>query len=141
MLQAELEKDINLMAVTAIEDKLQENVEDTITSLKATGMKVWVLTGDKTETAINIGHSSHLIGSHQQVFVVDLTALDQFNSYYSRLEAAIKRQGVSGIAIVITGFTIDILRRDQLLQLLKVCYKTDCVIVSRSTPKQKKEVI
>lgn len=52
-----------------------------------------------------------------------------------------QRKGASGVAIVITGFTLEVLRREQLLLLLRLCYKSECVIVSRSTPKQKKEVI
>jgi P-type E1-E2 ATPase len=46
-----------LVGATAIEDKLQDKVGETIASLKKAGIKVWVLTGDKVETAINIGLS------------------------------------------------------------------------------------
>jgi len=47
-----IETDMTLVGSTAIEDKLQEDVEKTIVSLKAAGIKFWVLTGDKVETAI-----------------------------------------------------------------------------------------
>lgn len=47
---------------TAIEDKLQEGVPETIADLMSAGIKMWVLTGDKTETAINIGYSARLLG-------------------------------------------------------------------------------
>lgn len=50
-----------LLGATAIEDKLQEGVPDTIHTLQAAGVKVWVLTGDRQETAINIGMSCRLI--------------------------------------------------------------------------------
>ena len=46
---------------TGIEDRLQDGVPDTIQSLREAGMKVWVLTGDKKETAINVGYASHLL--------------------------------------------------------------------------------
>ena len=49
------------MAATAIEDKLQENVGEVIADLKKAGINVWVLTGDKIETAINIGYSCKLL--------------------------------------------------------------------------------
>lgn len=56
-----IEKDMFLLGATAIEDKLQEGVPDTIHTLQAAGVKVWVLTGDRQETAINIGMSCRLI--------------------------------------------------------------------------------
>lgn len=56
-----IEKDLNLIGSTAIEDKLQDEVGDTIAALKEAGIKVWVLTGDKIETAINIGYSCQLL--------------------------------------------------------------------------------
>lgn len=49
------------IGATAIEDKLQDNVGDTISFIKRAGVKVWVLTGDKVETAINIGYSCKLL--------------------------------------------------------------------------------
>ena len=58
---AEIETDMQLIGSTAIEDKLQENVTETIVSLKAAGIKIWVLTGDKIETAIQIGFSTGLL--------------------------------------------------------------------------------
>ena len=56
-----IEKDLTLLGATAIEDKLQDGVPDTIHMLQMAGIKVWVLTGDRQETAINIGLSCRLI--------------------------------------------------------------------------------
>jgi P-type E1-E2 ATPase len=53
-----IECDLELVGATAIEDKLQQGVPETINYLRAAGIRVWVLTGDKIETAINIGFSS-----------------------------------------------------------------------------------
>ena len=53
----EIEYSFELVGATAIEDRLQDDVADTISVLKEAGIKVWVLTGDKIETAINIGYS------------------------------------------------------------------------------------
>lgn len=50
-----------MLGATAIEDKLQDDVDKAIMALKKGGIKVWVLTGDKTETAINIGFSCQLL--------------------------------------------------------------------------------
>jgi len=56
-----IEKDIFLLGATAIEDKLQGAVADTICTLQTAGIKVWVLNGDRQESAINIGLSCRLI--------------------------------------------------------------------------------
>lgn len=55
---------MELIGSTAIEDKLQDDVSDTIRFMKDAGIKVWVLTGDKIETAINIGYSSGLLDNN-----------------------------------------------------------------------------
>jgi phospholipid-transporting ATPase len=56
-----LEVDIQIIGGTAIEDRLQEGVPETIATLAQAGIKLWVLTGDKLETAINIGRSANLL--------------------------------------------------------------------------------
>lgn len=62
--QEKIEVDLELIGATAIEDRLQDGVGDTIKVLKETGIKVWVLTGDKIETAINIGYSCELLNDN-----------------------------------------------------------------------------
>lgn len=61
----EVEKDFELAGCSAIEDKLQEEVGKTIFDIRKAGIKVWVLTGDKVETAINIGQSCQLLTKEQ----------------------------------------------------------------------------
>ena len=58
--QNELEREMDFLGVTGVEDKLQENVELTIESLKAAGIQIWMLTGDKIETAKCIAISTGL---------------------------------------------------------------------------------
>uniref|UniRef100_A0A183BHR8 P-type phospholipid transporter n=1 Tax=Globodera pallida TaxID=36090 RepID=A0A183BHR8_GLOPA len=71
-LYEEMEQDMLLLGATAIEDKLQEGVPQTIATLAAANIKIWVLTGDKTETAINIGYSCRLLTeAMSEVFVID----------------------------------------------------------------------
>lgn len=60
-LGAEMEHDFELLGSTAIEDKLQEDVGQVIKDLKSAGIQLWVLTGDKPETAIQIGLSCELL--------------------------------------------------------------------------------
>lgn len=68
---ARIEVDLELVGSTAIEDRLQDEVAETIISLKETGMKVWVLTGDKVETAVNIGYSAGLLNNEMSQFYID----------------------------------------------------------------------
>lgn len=56
-----IEKDLVLIGSTAIEDKLQEGVPACIETLQRAGIKIWVLTGDKVETAINIAYGEFVL--------------------------------------------------------------------------------
>ncbi|KAJ7276325.1 phospholipid-translocating ATPase [Mycena haematopus] len=66
----ELEQDLRLLGATAIEDKLQDGVPETIADLKRAGIKIWVATGDKLETAIAIGKSTNLITPDSNIIIV-----------------------------------------------------------------------
>ncbi|XP_070196933.1 phospholipid-transporting ATPase VA-like isoform X2 [Littorina saxatilis] len=66
-----IEQDLELLGATGIEDKLQEGVPDTIAHLREAGIKVWVLTGDKQETAIQIAYASKLISKDQEVLTIN----------------------------------------------------------------------
>ncbi|XP_042005369.1 phospholipid-transporting ATPase 3-like [Salvia splendens] len=65
-----IEKDLILIGCTAIEDKLQEGVPACIETLSRAGIKIWVLTGDKMETAINIAYACRLINNGMKQFVI-----------------------------------------------------------------------
>uniref|UniRef100_A0A7N6F830 Phospholipid-transporting ATPase n=1 Tax=Anabas testudineus TaxID=64144 RepID=A0A7N6F830_ANATE len=70
-LYEEIEKDLLLLGATAIEDKLQDGVPQTIEQLSKADIKVWVLTGDKQETAENIGYSCNLLREEMnEVFII-----------------------------------------------------------------------
>uniref|UniRef100_A0A8C2H6M6 Phospholipid-transporting ATPase n=1 Tax=Cyprinus carpio TaxID=7962 RepID=A0A8C2H6M6_CYPCA len=76
-LYEEIEKDMMLIGATAIEDKLQDGVAQTIEQLTKAEIKIWVLTGDKQETAENIGYSCNLLREEMnEVFVVAAFALE-----------------------------------------------------------------
>lgn len=66
-----VEKELCLLGATGIEDKLQQGVPEAIESLRTAGIKVWVLTGDKQETAISIGYSSKLLTSKMTQIIVN----------------------------------------------------------------------
>ncbi|XP_066385394.1 phospholipid-transporting ATPase 3-like isoform X2 [Miscanthus floridulus] len=65
-----IEKDLVLVGCTAIEDKLQEGVPTCIETLSAAGIKIWVLTGDKMETAINIAYACSLVNNDTKQFII-----------------------------------------------------------------------
>lgn len=67
---AKLEEGMDLLGITAIEDRLQDEVPETIASLAQAGIVVWMLTGDKEETAINIGRSCELVRPDNKLFML-----------------------------------------------------------------------
>ncbi|XP_027128325.1 probable phospholipid-transporting ATPase IM [Larimichthys crocea] len=71
VLYEEIEQGLKLLGATAIEDKLQEGVPETIACLSLADIKIWVLTGDKLETAMNIGYSCNMLRDDMnEVFVI-----------------------------------------------------------------------
>ncbi|EPE10524.1 phospholipid-transporting atpase 1 [Ophiostoma piceae UAMH 11346] len=66
-----LEQNLDLIGATAIEDKLQIGVPETIEKLRRANIKIWMLTGDKRETAINIAHSARLCRPESEVYILD----------------------------------------------------------------------
>ncbi len=71
-----IEVDLKLLGATAVEDKLQDKVPETIDSLLKADINVWVLTGDKQETAINIGYSTQLIVQGTPLIILNDSSLD-----------------------------------------------------------------
>ena len=74
-----IECQLQLLGATGIEDQLQTGVPEAIASLQTAGIRIWVLTGDKQETAINIGYSSHLIDSDADVIILNAYSLVRLN--------------------------------------------------------------
>ena len=84
-----IENDLTLLGGTVVEDKLQEKVPETIKELKTAGIKIWILTGDKLDTAKNIGYSSNLLSEQEKLFVLmndkDISVHDSYkemNTFY-----------------------------------------------------------
>ncbi|XP_055352737.1 phospholipid-transporting ATPase ID-like [Paramacrobiotus metropolitanus] len=96
---AGIERDLVLVGATAIEDKLQDGVPDAIQSLAQADIKIWVLTGDKLETAINIGYSCRLLTEAlEDVFIIDADDVtgvrEQLNRALKRLHEAVVQDAV-----------------------------------------------
>jgi phospholipid-translocating ATPase len=85
----EIESQLILLGATAIEDKLQEEVVETLQTLQMAGIKIWVLTGDKLETAINISQScGHFTDSMEKLM---LTNVHDPNGIEERLNSFTER--------------------------------------------------
>lgn len=102
-----IERDFTLLGATAIEDKLQDGVPDTIHTLQMAGIKVWVLTGDRQETAINIGMSCKLISEDMTLLIVnEENAADTKDNIWKKL-TAIRSQSDGGMELETLALVID----------------------------------
>uniref|UniRef100_A0A8C1HRN9 Phospholipid-transporting ATPase n=1 Tax=Cyprinus carpio carpio TaxID=630221 RepID=A0A8C1HRN9_CYPCA len=66
-----LETNLQLLGATGIEDRLQDGVPETIASLRKAGLQIWVLTGDKQETAINIAYACKLLDPEEEIITLN----------------------------------------------------------------------
>ena len=96
---AAIEVDLELLGATAIEDRLQAGVPETIERLQQAGIHVWVLTGDKLETAVNVGYASALIRSTSTVLtLVPENGVDPVRSLASQLRAYVRPSAAAATA-------------------------------------------
>ncbi|GAA6027010.1 hypothetical protein JCM8097_006037 [Rhodosporidiobolus ruineniae] len=86
-----LEQQLILLGATAIEDRLQDGVPEAIADLKRAGIKIWVATGDKLETAIAIGKTCNLLSRDMNLIVVKGGEYGKPNSAYAQLRNALER--------------------------------------------------
>lgn len=84
-----IERRLELYGITAVEDKLQQNVPGTIQFLREAGLRIWVLTGDKSETAENIGYSSHLLSGDMRVFHIHASSQSELIAVFEDILDAI----------------------------------------------------
>ncbi|KAI5840221.1 phospholipid-translocating P-type ATPase [Morchella snyderi] len=137
-----IERDFELGGATAIEDKLQKGVPETIDKLRRAGIKLWMLTGDKRETAINIGHSCRLIKDYSNIIV-----LDKRDGYIERKMAEaileINAGKVAHSVVVVDGGTLASIDEDETLKSLffDIAIITDSVICCRASPSQKASLV
>ncbi|KIY61355.1 phospholipid-translocating P-type ATPase [Cylindrobasidium torrendii FP15055 ss-10] len=141
-----IEKDLFLLGATAIEDKLQDGVPDTIHTLQQAGIKVWVLTGDRQETAINIGMSCRLISESMNLVIVNEESAQATEEFLSKRLAAIKNQRNTGeledLALVIDGKSLTFALEKPLSKIfLELAIMCKAVVCCRVSPLQKALVV
>ncbi|KAN0083007.1 hypothetical protein V8E54_002095 [Elaphomyces granulatus] len=142
-----IEKDLILLGATAIEDKLQDGVPDTIHTLQTAGIKIWVLTGDRQETAINIGMSCKLISEDMTLLIVNEESSSATRENISnKLQAVHTQSTASGeadpLALVIDGKSLTYaLEKDVEKSFLDLAVACKAVICCRVSPLQKALVV
>jgi phospholipid-transporting ATPase len=142
-----IEYDLTLLGATAIEDKLQDGVPETIHTLQQAGIKIWVLTGDRQETAINIGMSCKLISEDMTLLVINEETKEGTRDNLEKKLAAVRSQGASQseletLALIIDGKSLTYaLERDLEKLLLDLAVMCKAVICCRVSPLQKALVV
>ncbi|CAH0381213.1 unnamed protein product [Bemisia tabaci] len=131
-----LEREMELLCVTGVEDKLQHNVRPTLELLRNAGIKVWMLTGDKLETATCIAKSSTLVSRTQEFYIFSpvLTRTDA----HLQLNAFRKKQDC---ALVISGDSLEVCLQYYQTEFLDVACRSPAVVCCRCSPTQKAQVV
>lgn len=133
-----IEQDFELAGATAIEDKLQKGVPETIDKLRRANIKMWMLTGDKRETAINIGHSCRLIKDYSKTIILDIS-LGTVEQLIKTSVLEIRNGSVAHSVVVVDGQTLSDLEADEHMSRLffSLAILADSVICCRASPSQK----
>jgi phospholipid-transporting ATPase len=163
-LQDELERELDLLGATAIEDRLQDGVPETMEQLAKAGICIWVLTGDMEETAINIGFACRLLNNDMQRHVINSVQYHSKGAILRRLDeifhwinegrrpaevdedesdAATAASNAGDHALVIDGASLNLVLEDPLynLHLLRVSLLCKVVIACRVSPQQKAQLV
>ena len=149
-LYEEIETDIVLLGATAIEDKLQYKVEETINKFINIGIKICMVTGDKLETAKNIAKSCKLINEDMDLVLVQYNKIldidDQKKNLINYLENLIETQFNNNNkkhCLLINGDTLlNIFESKEAIKLFHILFnKSDSVICSRVDPQQKSKLV
>uniref|UniRef100_A0A8D0CGF6 Phospholipid-transporting ATPase n=1 Tax=Scleropages formosus TaxID=113540 RepID=A0A8D0CGF6_SCLFO len=146
----EIEQDMMLLGATAIEDKLQEGVPETIALLSLANIKIWVLTGDKQETAVNIGYSCKMLTDDMtEVFIINGHTVQSVREELRQKSMPAAHpssnllDSISGeYALVISGHSLaHALEADMEREFLDTACVCKAVICCRVTPLQKALVV
>ncbi|KAG2378980.1 hypothetical protein C9374_007618 [Naegleria lovaniensis] len=105
-----IEKNLEVVGTTAIEDKLQDEVPDTIATLAKANIKIWVLTGDKQETAINIGYACALLDNNMSIMIINAENRSSLKTQIRmKLKNAMEGKEGSILGLVVDGSALDII--------------------------------
>lgn len=161
-LYAEMEKNLNFIGCSAIEDKLQDGVPEAIHTFLSCNIRVWVLTGDKQDTALEIAKSCMLIDENMHVLILstnpdkveeklkevmrelNLDALDdKQNIDLNEISSYIRENLDKDLSVVIDGTTLEIVLNNYELSKIffYISVAAKSVVCCRVSPKQKAKVV
>ncbi|KAJ3277641.1 hypothetical protein HK104_003117, partial [Borealophlyctis nickersoniae] len=137
-----VERDLRVLGCTAIEDRLQDEVPETIEYLLQCDVHIWLLTGDKMETAINIGNSSRLIGPDMHVIILKSKTEKEVVADMERIIKEMdERKDGRRNALVVNGDTLTHIFANHPHHFLTIGTRCHSVICCRVTPLQKALVV
>ncbi|KAG2207432.1 hypothetical protein INT46_001018 [Mucor plumbeus] len=142
-----IEKNMFLLGATAIEDRLQDGVPDTIHTLQEAGIKVWVLTGDRQETAINIGYSCKLLNEDMSLIICNEDNHWETKSFLERKlrdinEVITRGEDMEPLALIIDGKALTFaLEKDIEKVFFDLSVLCKAVVCCRVSPLQKALVV
>ncbi|EKM76179.1 hypothetical protein AGABI1DRAFT_122765 [Agaricus bisporus var. burnettii JB137-S8] len=130
-----LEHDLELVGLTGVEDKLQEDVKGTLELLRNAGVKIWMLTGDKIETARCIAISTKLVARNQYIHeVAKLKTADQARDELEFLQSKLD------CCLVIDGDSLQLCLNLFKNEFIEIATKLSAVVACRCSPTQKADV-
>ncbi|KZS95466.1 phospholipid-translocating P-type ATPase [Sistotremastrum niveocremeum HHB9708] len=130
-----LEQGLELLGLTGVEDKLQDDVKATLELLRNAGIKIWMLTGDKIETATCIAISTKLVARNQYIHqVAKLKTADQVRDQLEFLQSKLD------CCLVIDGESLQLCLDLFKLEFIEIATKLSAVVACRCSPTQKADV-
>ncbi|VAH31563.1 unnamed protein product [Triticum turgidum subsp. durum] len=139
-----LEQGIHILGITAIEDRLQDGVPETIKLLRKAGINVWMLTGDKQTTAIQIGLLCNLITPESKGQLLSINGKTEDDILQSLERALIIMKTASerkDLAFVLDGWALEIILKRSLESFTKLAMMSRTAICCRMTPLQKAQLV
>lgn len=134
-----LEKNLELLGVTGVEDKLQKDVKPSLELLRNAGIKIWMLTGDKVETARCVAVSAKLVSRTQYIHTI--TNLSAELSPSAAVDAlSLLRSKPDSTALLIDGNSLSHFLTFHQEAFISLAVLLPAVIACRCTPTQKADV-
>lgn len=130
-----LEHDLELLGLTGVEDRLQKDMKPSLELLRNAGIKIWMLTGDKVETARCVAVSSKLVARGQ--FIQTVTKVQTREEAFEHIRFLAQRQDS---CLLIDGESLALFMTHFKDEFVKVAVKLPAVIACRCTPQQKADV-
>lgn len=130
-----LERDLELLGVTGVEDKLQHDVKPSLELLRNAGVKIWMLTGDKVETARCVAVSSKLVSRGQYIYTV--AKLHRKDDAHEHLDFLC---GKPDSCLLIDGESLALFLAHMPMEFVAAAVRLPTVVACRCSPTQKAEI-